>query len=70
LIRAVELLVSQGFNEDDVVHKFSLRKINAYVKAAHANIKKNAGLMSEAVRAGSLASDEGYHKWQMKISQL
>lgn len=37
VIRAVEKLVSRGHNEHDVIHKYSLRKIDAYIAAANDN---------------------------------
>ena len=63
MIRAIELLVSRGHNEYDVLHNYSFRKVNALSKASNKNMILESKFFAIAVREGSNANDRAFQKW-------
>jgi hypothetical protein len=63
LIRAIELLVSQGHKESEVIEKYSIRKIYYYQEAIEKIKKHDMKSLAIAVRNGTLLSDSDFNSW-------
>ena len=63
IIRAVDYLVSRGYDEREVVQNYSIRKINALFTASVKNESYQNRMIGCAVRMGTNANSEEFLKW-------
>jgi len=63
LIRAIDFLVSRGHAENDIVTRYSLRKITALCKAGRENMKQENKTFGIAMRYGMNADARQFNHW-------
>jgi len=63
MINAVEILVSRGHRIDDVLRRYTMNQVRAFIDAAATNIKRDAAQFAIGMRNARFADERSWKKF-------